>query len=93
MRRFLHEAGALLATLDGLDVLVFTAVVGEHNATIRARMCASLEYLGIELDEAANQANAAVISSPTSRVTVVVEPSNEERGCALDAWHITQVGI
>jgi acetate kinase len=85
MCRFLHEAGALLATLDGLDVLVFTAVVGEHNATIRARMCASLEYLGIELD--------AVISSPTSRVTVVVEPSNEERGCALDAWHITQVGI
>ena len=92
MRRFLHEAGALLATLGGLDMLVFSAVVGEHSATIRARMCASLEYLGIELDEAANQANVAVISSPTSRVTVVVEPSNEEWVCALDAWHITQVG-
>lgn len=61
MRRFLHEAGALLATLRGLDMLVFTAVVGEYNATIRARLCANLEYLDVELDEAANQANAAVI--------------------------------
>nr|WP_315416507.1 acetate/propionate family kinase [uncultured Pseudomonas sp.] len=91
MRRFLHEAGALVAILGGLDMLVFTAGVGEHNATIRARMCAGLHYLGIDLDEEANQANAAVISSPTSRVTVVVEPTNEEWVCALDAWHLTQV--
>lgn len=90
MRRFLHEAGALVAILGGLDMLVFTAGVGEHNATIRARMCASLQYLGIELDEAANQANAAVISSPASRVMVVVEPTNEEWICARDAWHLTK---
>ncbi|WLI09834.1 MULTISPECIES: hypothetical protein [Pseudomonas] len=41
-------------------------------------MCAGLQYLGIKLDETANLANAAVISTPASRVKVVVEPTNEE---------------
>jgi acetate kinase len=90
VRRFLHEAGALVAIVGGLDMLVFTAGVGEHNATIRARLCAGLQYLGVELDEAANQAHAAVISSPTSRVLVVVEPTNEEWVCALDTSRLVQ---
>ncbi|MEX5686170.1 MULTISPECIES: acetate/propionate family kinase [Pseudomonas] len=90
LRRFIHEAGALVAALGGLDMLVFTAGIGEHNATIRARMCAGLQYLGVELNETANQANASVISTPASRVKVVVEPTNEEWVTALDALRLTE---
>ncbi|MNY06093.1 putative propionate kinase [compost metagenome] len=90
LRRFIHEAGALVAALGGLDMLVFTAGIGEHNAAIRARMCAGLQYLGVELNETANQANASVISTPASRVKVVVEPTNEEWVTALDALRLTE---
>jgi acetate kinase len=90
VRCFIHEAGALVATLAGLDMLVFTAGVGEHNAALRSRLCAGLQYLGIELDEAANQAGAAVISSPGSRIMVVIEPANEEWVCAHEAWRLTR---
>ncbi|MHC8286992.1 acetate/propionate family kinase [Pseudomonas sp. XS1P51] len=90
LRRFIHEAGALVAAMGGLDMLVFTAGIGEHNVAIRSRMCAGLQYLGIELDETANQANAAVISTPASRVKVVVEPTNEEWVTALDAYSLTK---
>ncbi|MCS3469160.1 acetate kinase [Pseudomonas sp. JUb42] len=88
-RRFLHEVGALMAALGGLDMLVFTAGIGEHNAEIRRRLCAALSYLGIELDDAANRAHAAVISTAASRVKVVIEPTNEEWVCAMTAHHLT----
>ncbi len=90
LRRFIHEAGALVAALGGLDMLVFTAGIGEHNAAIRSRMCAGLQYLGVELNETANQANASVISTPASRVKVVVEATNEEWVTALDALRLTE---
>ncbi|EPJ85099.1 acetate kinase [Pseudomonas sp. CFII64] len=90
LRRFIHEAGALVAALGGLDMLVFTAGIGEHNAAIRARMCAGLHYLGVELDEAANQANAPVISTPASKVKVVVEPTHEEWVVAREAYRLTE---
>ena len=78
VHRIVREVGALAAVLDGLDMLAFTAGIGEHNATIRGRVCAALGFLGVELDEAANAAGAPVISTPASRVKVVVEPTNEE---------------
>ncbi|NLB13243.1 MAG: acetate/propionate family kinase [Gammaproteobacteria bacterium] len=78
VRRIVREIGALAAVLGGLDLLVFTAGVGEHNAFIRERVCRDLAFLGIELDDAANSTNATTISSATSRVLVGVEPTNEE---------------
>ncbi|MET0225148.1 MAG: acetate/propionate family kinase [Dokdonella sp.] len=78
VRRIVREIGALVAVLGGIDLLAFTAGIGEHNAAIRSRVCEDLRYLGIELDEHANAGNAAVISSADSRVLVVVEPTNEE---------------
>ena len=78
VRRIVREAGALAAVLGGLDMLAFTAGIGEHNPVIRSRVCAALAFLGVQLDETANQANAPVISNATSRVKVVVEPTNEE---------------
>ena len=78
VRRIVREIGALVAVLGGLDMLVFTAGVGEHNAFIRERICAALGFLGIALDTDANARHAAKISSDHSQVTVAVEPTNEE---------------
>lgn len=85
VRRIVREIGALVAVLGGLDLLVFTAGVGEHNPEIRARICAGLAFLGVELDGAANAADAPTISAPTSAVTVGVEPTNEEWIAACNA--------
>ena len=71
--------GAYAAVLGGLDTLVFAGGVGEHAPEVRARICAGLEFLGIALDAAHNAANAAVISTAASRVTVHVIPTDEER--------------
>jgi acetate kinase len=78
VRRIVREIGALAAVLGGLDLLVFTAGVGEHNAFIRERVCRDLEFLGLRLDRMANDAHSPVISAPDSRVLVGVEPTNEE---------------
>ena len=85
VHRIVREAGALAAMLGGLDMLAFTAGIGEHNPVIRSRVCAGLAFLGVELDEAANTASAPVISSAASRVKVVVEPTNEEWIAAVEA--------
>jgi len=78
VRRIVREIGALAAVLGGLDMLVFTAGIGEHNAELRSRICKHLGFLGLVLDDGANQAAASLISSPQSRVAVAVEPTNEE---------------
>ena len=78
VRSIVREVGALAATLDGLDMLAFTAGIGEHQATIRERVCASLGFLGVAIDPVANATHAPVISSASSRVKVVVEAANEE---------------
>jgi acetate kinase len=78
IRRIVREAGALIAVLGGLDVLAFTAGIGEHNATIRERVCAALAWLGVRLDPVKNALNAPLISAADSQVLVVVEPTNEE---------------
>ncbi|WP_174907446.1 acetate/propionate family kinase [Burkholderia diffusa] len=77
VHRIVRETGALTALLGGLDMLVFTAGIGEHSAELRERICASLGWLGIALDARANAAHAHVVSSASSAVTVVVEPTNE----------------
>jgi acetate kinase len=78
VRRIVREIGALTATLGGIDLLAFTAGVGERSAVLRERICAALGWLGLELDPDANRANAPTISRAGSRVRVAVEPTNEE---------------
>lgn len=85
VRRIVREIGAMAAVLGGLDLLVFTAGVGEHNAFVRERVCQDLTFLGIALDQGANAADAAIISTDDSRVRVGVEPTNEEWVAARDA--------
>ncbi len=70
--------GALAAALGGLDTLVFTGGIGEHAAFIRARICAGLEFLGIEIDAERNQEQASVVSSHGSRVAVRVIKTDED---------------
>ncbi|WP_175842943.1 acetate/propionate family kinase [Burkholderia contaminans] len=77
VHRIVREAGALVALLGGLDMLVFTAGIGEHSAVLRERICAALGWLGIDIDMGANADHAPVVSSASSAVTVVVEPANE----------------
>lgn len=84
VRRIVREIGSLAAALGGLDMLVFTAGIGEHSEEIRARVCADLAWLGLELDARANAAHAPVISAAGSRVLVGVEPTNEEWVAARD---------
>jgi len=70
--------GAYTAVLGGLDALVFTGGIGEKASMIRSRICAGLEYLGIELDQRANARNELLISAAGTRVRVYVIPTNEE---------------
>jgi len=85
VRRIVREIGALASVLGGLDLLVFTAGVGEHNAAIRERVCRDLAWLGVQIDASANAANAPVLSPAGSRVVVGCEPTNEEWLAALRA--------
>jgi acetate kinase len=78
VRRIVREIGALTAVLGGLDMLAFTAGVGENSAELRTRICRALGWLGAEVDDEANRRNASTISREASRVRVVVEPTNEE---------------
>ncbi len=81
VRQARHWIGAFYLELNGLDALVFTAGIGENNATIRDAVCARLDGLGIVLDATENgrvRAVEAVISPVTSRVKVMVIPANEE---------------
>lgn len=70
--------GSLAAAIGGLDVLVFTAGVGEHAAPIRAAICRSSEWLGVALDESANHRHGPLISTAASQVEAWVVPTDEE---------------
>lgn len=70
--------GALVAVLGGLDTLVFTGGIGEHAAPVRARICAGLAHLGIEMDATRNAASASVVSQDGAPVTVRVMRSDED---------------
>lgn len=76
--RIVKEIGALTAVLGGLDGLVFTAGIGEHAFQIRQMVCDQLKWLGIEINAQDNQHNAKTISTPDSRIDVLVIPTNEE---------------
>ncbi len=84
-RKFL---GALAAVLGGLDALIFTGGIGENAPSVRLRICAGLEFLGIRLDPERNEANKPVISQPQSAVTVRVMKTNEELMIAKHTYRL-----
>lgn len=85
VRRIIREIGAITAIMGGVDMIVFTAGVGERSSRIRERVCDGLSWLGIDLDHDANEVDSEVISKPDSKIKVVVQPTNEEWVAALHA--------
>lgn len=86
--RAAREIGALTAVLGGVDGLVFTAGIGENSTEIRRRICEASSWLGVELDAQANAGGALRISTPRSKVSVWVVPTNEELMIARHAWSL-----
>ena len=80
--------GSFAAALGGVDALVFAGGVGENSHEVRARACAGMEFLGIELDAAHNRAGAALISTPTARVQVRVIRTDEESIIARETQRV-----
>ncbi len=80
--RAVRELGGLVAVAGGIDGLVFTGGIGEHAPEIRARICRSLDWTGLLLDEEANRRGDAVVSAAGSRVRVRVVATDEERTIA-----------
>ena len=84
--------GAMAAALGGLDSLVFAGGIGEHSPKVRARACAGLEFLGIELDERGNGLGAGIISTPDSRVAVHVIHTDESLMIARAVCQVLRLG-
>jgi len=82
--------GAMAAALNGVDMIIFTAGIGEHNPRMRRRVCENLAYMGVKLDPEANTASGEekILSSKDSKVVVALIPTNEELVIARDTMHI-----
>ena len=78
--------GAFVAAMDGVDDVVFTAGVGENDATVREKICSYLRYLGTDIDPEANAVHGeeAIISKVDARVKLLVIPTNEELAIARE---------
>lgn len=89
--RIKKYVGAYAAALGGVDILVFTGGVGENQDSCRSGVCDGLEYMGVKLDKELNaktRSTETVISTPDSKVKVVVIPTDEELTIALDTMEI-----
>lgn len=90
-----HWIGSYFFEMDGADAIVFTAGIGENRSELRQDICENLDQLGIEIDPEANRAaraTEAVISTPGSRVKVLVIPTNEELVVAREARRLLESG-
>lgn len=85
--------GAYAAAMGGVDIIVFTAGVGEHQYDVRQAAVEGLEFMGVELDTEKNRKNFGdeeIISTPNSRVKVVVVPTDEELLIASDTMELVK---
>ncbi|MBD5251751.1 MAG: acetate kinase [Bacteroides sp.] len=85
-QRILKYIGAYAAEMGGVDIIVFTGGVGENQCSLREEVCEPLAFMGVEIDREANQVRGEekVISTPASKVKVVVIPTDEELMIARD---------
>jgi acetate kinase len=82
------EVAAMSTVLRGLDAIVFTGGIGEHDAEVRARISDRLSWLGVELDPVRNRDGRGLISRDTARCAVQVLPSQEDEEMARHAWSL-----
>lgn len=93
LHRLVKYVGSYTAVLKGLDVLIFTAGIGENDWVVREDLCRELEFMGIKIDPAKNSGRRGeelIISAPDSKVTVMVVPTNEELMIARDAYRLVR---
>ena len=89
--RIKKYVGAYAAAMGGCDIIVFTAGVGENQASMREDVCKNMEYMGVRLDVEKNKTirgEEAIISTPDSKVTVCVIPTDEELMIATDTMNL-----
>jgi acetate kinase len=72
----------MIAVLDGVDLIVFTGGIGEHNADVRAAICDGLSWIGIRLDVVRNRSASNPINNSASRCQVLVLTSQEDEQIA-----------
>jgi acetate kinase len=82
------QIAAMIAALDGLDLLVFTGGIGENDATVRAAICDGLAWAGIDLNAARNGIAGHIPGHPSSRCRVAVLPSQEDEQIARHSWEL-----
>lgn len=85
--------GSYAAVMDGLDILVFTAGIGQNQERIRELVCKDMNFLGIKIDKEKNEAKdppEKLISTPDSRVMVLVIPTNEELRIAQETYEVVK---
>lgn len=89
--RILKYVGAYAAEMGGLDVIVFTGGVGENQTGVRENVCEPLKFMGVEIDKELNavtRGTETIISTPSSRVKVLIVPTDEELTIARDTQEI-----
>ena len=86
------DIGAYAAAMNGLDAVIFTGGIGENAPNCREMVCADMDYLGIKIDNEANDFKGELrkISTPDSKVEVWVIPTNEELLIARDTLAMVQ---
>ncbi len=84
--------GAYIAAMNGVDVIVFTAGIGENCPYLRKRILENFEYLGLKIDETRNKRNDVIFSAADSGVYATVIPTNEELAIALDTYEVVTKG-
>lgn len=92
-QRILKYVGAYAAEMGGVDIIVFTGGVGENQTGVRANVCRPLAFMGVEIDEQLNErtrGTETVLSTPQSKVKVVVIPTDEELMIARDTEEIVK---
>ena len=86
--RIAREIAALATTMGGLDGIVFTGGIGEHQPQIRSAVCRHLAWLGAAIDDSENSGNSTRIGASGSKLDVLVIPTDEEQVIADEAWSI-----
>ena len=84
-RAVAKQVASMIVSLGGIDALIFTGGIGEHDAAVRQRVCADLLWADVQLDSAANEAGRGDIGTSGSRCTVSVVSAREEEEMALEA--------
>ncbi|MGH6850244.1 MAG: acetate/propionate family kinase [Methylocella sp.] len=87
------QVAAMIAALDGVDLIVFTGGIGENDAEARAAICGGLSWIGVRLDQVRNRSLNNPINDPASRCLVLVLASQEDEQIARHTWALFAPGL